>query len=90
MIADLSAAAAAPNVYAKVSGLNTAADLERWTGDDLVESIGHAIEVFGPDRLLFGSDWPVATLAGDYHKVWTETLRALDADDLPDPDVIAL
>jgi L-fuconolactonase len=75
----MSAAAAAPNVYGQVSGLNTAADWETWTSADLVESIGHSIEAFGPDRLLFGSDRPVANLAGDYDKVWTETGRALDA-----------
>ena len=76
--ADMRAAAEFPNVYAKVSGLNTAADPERWTGADLVESIGFAIEVFGAERLMFGSDWPVAILAGDYAKVWAETNVALD------------
>jgi L-fuconolactonase len=76
--ADLAAAAAFPNVHAKVSGLNTAADWATWTGDDLVSAIGHAIDVFGPGRLMFGSDWPVAILAGDYAKVWSETNRALD------------
>jgi L-fuconolactonase len=76
---DLAAAAAHPNVMAKVSGLNTAADWESWTADDLVAPIGHALDVFGSERLMFGSDWPVAILAGDYAKVWTETNRALDA-----------
>jgi L-fuconolactonase len=76
--ADMRAAAAHPNVHAKVSGLNTAADWQSWTGDDLVEPIGFALEVFGPERLMFGSDWPVAILAGDYAKVWAETNRALD------------
>jgi len=76
--AGMSAAAEHPNVCAKVSGLNTAADWESWTGADLVESIGFALEVFGPDRLMFGSDWPVAILAGDYAKVWAETRIALD------------
>lgn len=75
---DLRAAAEHPNVHAKVSGLNTAADWASWTGEDLVEPIGFALEVFGADRLLFGSDWPVAILAGDYAKVWRETLVALD------------
>ena len=66
-----------PMSLAKVSGLNTAADWATWTAEDLVESIGHAIDVFGADRLMFGSDWPVAILAGDYQQVWTETGRAL-------------
>jgi L-fuconolactonase len=76
--ADLRAAAAFPNVWAKVSGLNTAADWETWSAEDLVPAIGSAIEAFGPERLMFGSDWPVAILAGDYAKVWAETNRALD------------
>jgi len=75
---ELKAAADCPNVYAKVSGLNTAAEWETWAAADLVESIGYAVEVFGSERLLFGSDWPVAILAGDYAKVWEETNRALD------------
>ncbi len=74
---DISAAAGYPNVAAKVSGLNTAADWATWSADDLVEPIGHAIDVFGVDRLMFGSDWPVAILAGDYQRVWDETGRAL-------------
>jgi L-fuconolactonase len=74
---DLAAAAAHPNVCAKVSGLNTAADWATWAAEDLVEPIGHAISVFGADRLMAGSDWPVAILAGDYERVWTETGRAL-------------
>jgi L-fuconolactonase len=75
---EMAAAAEYPNVYAKVSGLNTAADWQTWTGADLVEPIGHCLEVFGAERLMFGSDWPVAILAGDYAKVWAETNRALD------------
>ncbi|WP_433379031.1 amidohydrolase family protein [Streptosporangium sp. CA-115845] len=66
-------AAEHPNVHAKVSGLNTAADAETWTAEDLRPYVDHAIEAFGPDRLMFGSDWPVAVLAGDYAKVWRET-----------------
>jgi len=75
---DLRAGAEHPNVHAKVSGLNTVADPETWTGEDLVEPIGFAVEVFGAGRLMFGSDWPVAILAGDYAKVWAETNMALD------------
>lgn len=66
-------AAQYPTVHAKLSGLNTAADPETWTAKDLRRYVDHAIEVFGPDRLMFGGDWPVATLAGDYAKVWNET-----------------
>ena len=68
-----------PNVYAKLSGLNTAADPHTWSGEDLKPYIEHAMICFGAERLMFGSDWPVANLAGDYAKVWTETNRALAA-----------
>ncbi len=74
----MKAAAEFPNVYAKVSGLNTAAEWETWTAADLVEPIGYALAAFGAERLMFGSDWPVAILAGDYTKVWAETNKALD------------
>lgn len=70
-------AAAYPNVYAKLSGLNTAADWESWTSEDIKPYIDYAFDSFGAQRLLFGSDWPVATLAGDYAKVWNETNKAL-------------
>ena len=88
--AEMTAAAQYPNVYAKVSGLNTAADPEAWTAADLVESIGHALEVFGAERLMFGSDWPVAILAGDYAKVWNETNEALNELGVQDADRSAI
>ncbi|TWD75199.1 L-fuconolactonase [Kribbella amoyensis] len=75
--ADLLARAARhPNVYAKLSGLNTAAK-PGWTADDLRPYVEHALRVFGPERLMFGGDWPVATLADEYERVWTETGRVL-------------
>ena len=69
-------AAAYPNVYGKVSGLNTAAS-PNWDAAELKPYIDFAFECFGADRLLFGSDWPVCILAGDYNRVWTETNKAL-------------
>ncbi|WP_157249417.1 amidohydrolase family protein [Nonomuraea typhae] len=72
----LAAAAAFPNVFAKVSGLVTEADHAAWTVADLRPYVAHAVEVFGPERLMFGSDWPVALLAADYRTVF-ETARAL-------------
>jgi L-fuconolactonase len=76
--AQLAAAARYPNIYAKVSGLNTAADWESWSAVDLKPSIDTALRQFGADRLMFGSDWPVCVLAGDYAKVWNETNRTLE------------
>lgn len=76
--AAMAAAATFPGVYAKVSGWNTAVGRDDWTAEDLVPALGTAIELFGSHRLMFGSDWPVAILAGDYARVWAETNRALD------------
>jgi L-fuconolactonase len=63
-----------PQVYAKVSGLNTTtADPLNWSAKDLEPAIDFALECFGADRLMFGSDWPVCLNAGDYQKVVRET-----------------
>jgi L-fuconolactonase len=61
----ISAAARRPNVVAKVSGLTTAAG-PGWTGEELWPALEVALEAFGADRLLFGSDWPVCLLASSY------------------------
>jgi L-fuconolactonase len=65
------------NVYCKLSGLLTAAS-DQWCEDDLLPYAAHAIESFGPERLLYGSDWPVLTLAGAYRDWYgfTERLTA--------------
>lgn len=68
--------AAQPNVVCKISGLVTEADPENWTEADLKPYVDHVLEVFGEDRVLFGSDWPVALLASDYIR-WIETLDRL-------------
>ena len=73
----LKAAAENTNVYAKISGLNTAADWNTWSASDLEPYIDFAVECFSPKRLMFGSDWPVCILAGDFQKVWTETKAVL-------------
>lgn len=58
--------AAEPATTAKVSGLVTEADWRSWQPGDLLAYVATALEVFGPDRLMFGSDWPVCTLAANY------------------------
>jgi L-fuconolactonase len=73
----LRAAAAAPNVSAKISGLNTATSSTNWTSADLAPAVSVALECFGPARLLCGSDWPVALLNGDYARVWQATRELL-------------
>lgn len=58
-----------PNVYCKLSGLITEADYKSWTAAKLLPYLRHALKVFGPDRCMFGSDWPVCRVAGDYRQV---------------------
>jgi L-fuconolactonase len=61
--------AAFPNVYCKASGLVTEADWQRWLPADLRPYLDIVFEAFGPERIMFGSDWPVCTLAGTYAEV---------------------
>jgi L-fuconolactonase len=65
--------AAMPNVLCKLSGLTTEADHMTWTREQLRPYIDHVIECFGPDRILYGGDWPVSELAGSYLS-WVTTL----------------
>ncbi len=58
-----------PNVYAKVSGLVTEADWHSWKPEDIRPYLDVAFECFGPSRLMFGSDWPVCTVAASYARV---------------------
>lgn len=74
----LTALAARPNVFCKLSGLVTEADWTKWTVGDLEPYAAHVLEAFGPDRVMFGSDWPVCELAGTYDQV-LEAARACTA-----------
>jgi L-fuconolactonase len=74
--ADLAALAASGNVTAKLSGLATEADWKTWTPDDLRPYIEEALRLFGADRLMFGSDWPVCLLATPYAK-WVSVLNSI-------------
>lgn len=58
-----------PNVMCKLSGLVTEARWTAWKEEDLVPYLDAALEAFGADRLMFGSDWPVCLLAADYPSV---------------------
>jgi L-fuconolactonase len=66
---DLRRLAALPNTVAKLSGLVTEADWRRWQVADLRPYAEVALDAFGPARLMFGSDWPVCTLAASYPDV---------------------
>lgn len=82
---DMAAVAKHEHVHCKLSGLATEAR-EDWTTGDLIPVVDHLLQCFGPDRLIWGSDWPVLTLAGTYERWWkaaqeltstlTETERA--------------
>ena len=61
--------AQAPNVWCKVSGMVTEAKWRGWQPDDFRPYLDVAFEAFGIGRLMFGSDWPVCTLAGSYEQV---------------------
>ncbi|MFW6775013.1 amidohydrolase family protein [Nocardioides sp. CPCC 205120] len=84
----LRAAAAHPNVTAKISGLDTAA-APGYTAGDLAPYVEHALDCFGADRLMFGSDWPVSILAGG-HGRWWEVVTELLAPLSPDEQVAVL
>jgi L-fuconolactonase len=57
------------NVFCKLSGMITEADHKYWKPADLEPYVSHILRVFGSERLMFGSDWPVCLLAGSYDQV---------------------
>lgn len=77
--------AANPRVRGKVSGLYAATgDPADWTVDAIRPILDHVLDAFGPDRLMYGGDWPVSLIAGGYTRVWAgidELLGGLDAAD---------
>lgn len=81
--ADMAAIAARPNTWCKLSGLVTEAGPD-WLAEDLRAYVDHLLAVFGPERLLWGSDWPVANLAGGYDR-WREAATTL-LSSLPQAD----
>jgi len=81
-------AARHPNLHCKISGMVTEADHQAWQPDHFTRYIEHVIRVFGAERVMFGSDWPVCLLAASYDEVveivqaslpegWGERERAL-------------
>lgn len=75
----LASLARCPNVVAKISGLLTEADWSRWNATDVQPYVCSALDIFGPNRLMFGSDWPVCLVAADYrHQL--ETIELLTAE----------
>ncbi|MEU3460565.1 amidohydrolase family protein [Streptomyces sp. NPDC006733] len=75
--------AALPNTVCKLSGMITEADWDTWTTAALAPYADTVLDAFGPDRVMFGSDWPVCRLAGSYTQV-VETALALTGSLAPD------
>lgn len=76
--------AALPHVSCKLSGLITEADWQRWEPAALVPYFHLAMELFGPERLMYGSDWPVCQLAGRYqavHQLFVTAISELSASE---------
>ncbi len=71
---DIAELAQFPQVYCKLSGLVTEAEWNHWSIDDFKPYIETVLECFGPNRIVFGSDWPVCLLSGSY----IETLTIVD------------
>ena len=72
-----------PNVYCKISGIVTEADWSTWSREELSRYIDVVLEAFTPKKLMFGSDWPVVTLASSYRR-WLDTLLSAVAQLSPD------
>lgn len=73
-----------PNIHCKLSGLVTEANWTSWQTDDLRPFVEVAVESFGVDRLMFGSDYPVCLLAASYDRVldsFQEILKNLSTTD---------
>ena len=66
---DIATAAQVTGMHCKLSGMITEADHAHWHADDLRPYVQHVLGLFGPDRLMFGSDWPVCKLAGSWKQV---------------------
>ncbi|SMX38212.1 amidohydrolase family protein [Octadecabacter ascidiaceicola] len=64
-----------PNVFCKLSGLVTESR-EDWVSEDLTPYVEHVRKAFGPDRVMFGSDWPVVNLASSYEQ-WHEVFQSI-------------
>ncbi|MFQ3592439.1 MAG: amidohydrolase family protein [Gemmataceae bacterium] len=77
-------AAKCPNIYVKLSGMVTEADWKQWKPTDLKPYVHAALDLFGPQRCMYGSDWPVCELAATYEQQFAalnEILPPMDAED---------
>ena len=72
------------NLYCKISGILTLADREKWKEKDLTPYLDAAMEAFGPERIIFGSDWPISSLASPFDKtvaLYNKYVKSLSKDE---------
>lgn len=74
---DMERIASIPQIHVKVSGMITEAAWSTWKPEHLKPYVQHVFRIFGPDRLMFGSDWPVCLLAGTWKEVLSAFTQAL-------------
>jgi L-fucono-1,5-lactonase len=74
---DMERLAKAQQIHVKLSGMITEADWNSWTSDQLKPYVQHVWNLFGPDRCMFGSDWPVCLSAGTWKEVLAAFTQAL-------------
>jgi L-fuconolactonase len=80
---DMHAASAIPGLCCKLSGMITEADHANWTANDLRPYVQHVMSLFEPERLMFGSDWPVCKLAGSWKRVLAAFTQAMGPQPIP-------
>ncbi len=80
--------AAYPNVYAKLSGLNTASDLANWTVADWQPYVDFMVKTYGANRVMMGGDWPVIVLGNTYVEVWKAQVEVISGYSESDQDWI--
>ena len=79
---DMERIAKIPHIHLKLSGMVTEANPAKWSAEDLRPYVQHVLRLFGPDRLMFGSDWPVCLLAGSWKEVLAAFTQALGAQSI--------
>ena len=79
---DMERIAKIPHIHVKLSGMVTEANPAKWSAEDLRPYVQHVLRLFGPDRLMFGSDWPVCLLAGSWKEVLAAFTQALGAQSI--------
>jgi len=76
---DMQALADRPNVICKISGIVARATPSHWSAATLAPTVNYCLDTFGPDRVVFGGDWPVCTLVASYRE-WVTALREIIAN----------